>query len=78
MNMQIYPNLCKWEKLMTYIFPERGKIDKAQFILEDQGLCLKHAKYQLPHLAAKCCAFSVYHSRKLRMCSPFIGRILKF
>ena len=32
--MQVYANLCKWEKLMTYIFPERGKIDKAQFILD--------------------------------------------
>ena len=34
MNMQIYANLCEWEKLMTYIFQERGKIDMAQFILD--------------------------------------------
>ena len=63
---------------MTYIFPEKGKIDKAQFILDRSGLVLKHAKYQLPHLTPKCCAFSVYHSRKLRMRTPFIQRILKF
>ena len=39
---------------MTYIFPERGKIDKAQFILDRSGLVLKTRKYQLRHLTAKC------------------------
>ena len=64
---------------MTYIFPEREKIDKAQFILDRSGLVLKTRKIPTwPHLAAKCCAFSVYHSRKLRMRTPFIKRILKF
>ena len=29
---------------MTYIFPERGKIDKAQFILDRSGLVLKTCK----------------------------------
>ena len=42
---------------MTYIFLERRKIDKAQFILDRSGLVLKHAKYQLPHLTAKLWAF---------------------
>ena len=31
----------KEKKLMTYTFPERGKIDKGQFILDRSGLVLK-------------------------------------
>ena len=29
------------KKLMTYIFPEKEKIDKAQYILDRSGLVLK-------------------------------------
>ena len=36
--MLIYANE---KKLMTHIFPERGKIDKAQFILDRSGVVLK-------------------------------------
>ena len=39
--MLIYTNE---KKLMTYVFPERGKIDKAQFILDRSGLVLKTCK----------------------------------
>ena len=77
MNIQImliYAN----EKINDVYFSRRGKIDKAQLILDRSGLVLKLAKYQLPHLTGKCCAFSVYHFRKLRMRTPFIQRILKF
>ena len=56
---------------MTYIFLEREKIDKAQFILDRSGPVLKLCKILWPHLTTKCCAFSVYHSRKLRMRIPF-------
>ena len=38
----------------------------------NMGECLKHRKYELPHLTAKCCTFSVFHSRKLRMRTSFI------
>ena len=38
---------------MTNIFPERGKIDKAQFILDRSALVLKKCK--IP--SAKCCDF---------------------
>ena len=65
-------------KINDIYFSERGQIDKVQFILDRLGPVLKHAKYQLPHLTAKCCAFSVYHSQKLRMCTPFIRRVLTF
>ena len=45
MNMQIYTNFVQIRKnLMTYIFPERGKIDKAQFILDRSALVLKTCK----------------------------------
>ena len=53
MNMQIYANLCKLEKLMTYIFPERGKIDKAQFISDRSGLVLKTCKAPIASLNCK-------------------------
>ena len=62
-------------KINDVYFSRKRKIDKAQSILDRSGLS---AKYQLPHLTAKCCAFSVYHSWKLRMRTPFIRRILKF
>ena len=39
--MLIYANE---KKLMTYIFLERGKIDKAQLILDRSGLVLKTCK----------------------------------
>ena len=51
--MLIYANLCKWEKLMKYIFPEIGKIDKAQFILDRSGLVLKTCKIPTASLNCK-------------------------
>ena len=39
--MLIYANE---KKLMTYIFPEEGELDKAQFILERSGLVLGSCK----------------------------------
>ena len=39
--MLIYANE---KKLMMYIFPERGKIDKAQLTLDRSGLVLKACK----------------------------------
>ena len=39
--MLIYANE---KRLMTYIFPERRKIDKAQFISDRSGLVLKTCK----------------------------------
>ena len=57
MNMQSYANLCKQEKLMTYIFPERGKIDKAQFILDRSGLVLKTCKIPTASLNCKMLRF---------------------
>ena len=47
--MVIYANE---KKLMTYIFPERGKIDKAQFILDRSAVVLKTCK--LPTASLKC------------------------
>ena len=48
--MLIYANE---KKLMTYIFPERGKIDKAQFILDRSGLVLKTCKIPTASLNCK-------------------------
>ena len=48
--MLIYANE---KKLMTYIFPERGKIDKAQFILDKSGLVLKTCKIPTASLNCK-------------------------
>ena len=39
--MLIYANE---KRLMTYIFPERGKTDKAQLILDGSGLVLETCK----------------------------------
>ena len=47
--MLIYANK---KNLMTYIFPERGKIDKAQFILDKSALVLKTCK--IPTASIKC------------------------
>ena len=38
---------------MTYIFPERGKIDKVQFILDRSGLVLKTCKIPTASLNCK-------------------------
>ena len=38
---------------MTYIFPERGKIDKVQFILDKSGLVLKTCKIPTASLNCK-------------------------
>ena len=47
--MLIYANE---KNLMTYIFPEREKIDKAQFILDRSALVLKTCK--IPAASLKC------------------------
>ena len=52
--MPIYANE---KKLMTYIFPERGKIDKVQFILDRSGLVLKTCKIPTPSLNYKMLRF---------------------
>ena len=48
--MLIYANE---EKLMTYIFPDRGKIDKAQFNLDISGLVFKTCKIPTASLNCK-------------------------
>ena len=45
------------KKLMMYIFPERGKIDKAQFILDRSGLLLKTCKIPTASLNCKMLRF---------------------
>ena len=52
--MLIYANE---KKLMTYIFPERGKIDKARFILERSGLVLNTCKIPTASLNCKMLRF---------------------
>ena len=52
--MLIYANE---KKLMTYIFPERGKIEKAQFILDRSGLLLKTCKIPTALLNCKMSRF---------------------
>ena len=47
--MLIYAN---GKTLMTYIFPERGKIHKVQFILDRSALVLKICK--IPTASLKC------------------------
>ena len=42
---------------MTYIFPERGKIDKARFILDRSGLVLKTCKIPTASLNSKMLRF---------------------
>ena len=42
---------------MTYIFPERGKIDKAQFILDRSGLVLETRKISTASLNCKMLSF---------------------
>ena len=43
---------------MTYIFPERGKIDKAQFILDRSGPVLKTCK--IPTASLNCKMFRFF------------------
>ena len=45
---------------MTYIFPEKGKIDKAQFILDRSSLVLKTCK--IPTASLKCKMLSFFSS----------------
>ena len=52
--MLIYANK---KNLMTYIFPERGKIDKAGFILDRLALVLKTCKIPTPLLTCKMLRF---------------------
>ena len=66
------------KKLRMYTFPEGGKIDKAQFILDRSGLVLKACKILTASFNCKMLRFSVYNPRKLRMRTPFIRTILKF
>ena len=42
---------------MTYIFPERGKIDKAQFSLDRSGLVLNTCKIPTVSLSCKMLRF---------------------
>ena len=49
--MLIYAND---KKLMTYIFPERGKIGMAQFILDRSGLVLKTCKILMQTASLDC------------------------
>ena len=42
---------------MMYIFPKRGKIDKAQFILDRSGLALKACKIPTASLNCKMLRF---------------------
>ena len=53
MDMQIMLIYANEKKLMMYIFPERGKIDKAQFILNRSGLALKTCKIPTASLNCK-------------------------
>ena len=52
--MLIYANE---KKLMTYIFTQRGKIDKVQFILDRSGLVLKMCKIPTASLNRKMLRF---------------------
>ena len=52
--MLIYANE---KKLMTYIFPEREKIDKAQFISDRSGPLLKTCKIPTASLNSKMLRF---------------------
>ena len=52
--MPIYANE---KKLMTYIFPERGKNDKPQFILDRSGPVLKTCKIPTASLNCKTLRF---------------------
>ena len=52
--MLIYANE---KKLMTYIFPERGNIDKTLFILDRSGLVLKTYKIATASLNCKMLRF---------------------
>ena len=52
--MLIYANE---KKLMTYIFPERGKIDRVQFILDRSGQELKTCKIPTASLNCKMLRF---------------------
>ena len=61
------PNYAYEKKLMTYIFPERGKIEKAQFILDRSGLLLKTCKIPTASLNCKMLRFFSYHSQKLNI-----------
>ena len=45
------------KKVMTHIFPERGKIDKAQFILDRPGIMLKTCKIPTASLDCKMLRF---------------------
>ena len=57
-----YANLCQFtqmKKLMTYIFPEREKIDKPQFILDRSRLLLKTCKIPTASLNCKMLRFSI-------------------
>ena len=62
---------------MTFIFPDRGKIDKAQFILDISRLVLKLCNIATASLNCKMLRFFSLSFSRLRMRTPFIPRILK-
>ena len=79
--MLIYANE---KKLMTYIFPERGKIDQAQFILDRSGLVLKTCKIPTASLNCKMlCFFTLsflkavhaysFHTKNFEILAKFLG-----
>ena len=57
MNMPIYANLCKWEKINDVYLSRKREIDKAKFILDRSGLVLKTCKYQPASLNCKMSRF---------------------
>ena len=63
---------------MTYIFPERGKIDKAQFILDRSGLVLKTCKIPAASFNCKMLRFFSLSFLETAHAYSFQMKILKF
>ena len=83
--MLIYANE---KNLMMYIYPEREKIDKAQFILDRSVLVLKTCK--IPSASLKCkmlCFFSLsfsetvhaysFHTKNFAILTKFLDSLAK-
>ena len=73
---------------MTYIFPERGKIDKAQFVLDRSGPVLKTCK--IPTASLNCKMFHFFslsfsevahaysfHTKNFEILTNFSGSMAK-
>ena len=73
--MLIYANE---KKLMTYIFPEREKIDKAQLILDRSGLMLKTCKIPTASLNSKMLRFFSLPFSEAKNAYSFHTKNLKF